>query len=87
MRGDSAVRVKGTTDWQRFDTELEAPTGTRSVHLDLLTTSPNSAVAWFDGIEMERVASNLPEPVAPSVAAATPEGSESCLEVRWNAET
>ena len=57
------------------------------MHLDLLTTVPNSGVVWFDRIEFERIASNLPEPVAPDLKAETPAGQDGCLEVTWDPAT
>jgi len=84
LRGDWAGSVTGTQDWQAFDTIVEAPATTRSVHIDLLTTEPNDGTVWFDDIAFERVASNLPKPEPPAIAAETPEGAEGCLKVTWD---
>ncbi len=86
MRGDWAIQVKGTEDWQRFETTVEAPPRTRSVHFDLITTEPNDGTVWFDDIEFERVASDLPTPRPPKLSAETPTGQEGCLEVTWDPE-
>ncbi|MBC7289102.1 MAG: hypothetical protein H5T86_13905, partial [Armatimonadetes bacterium] len=86
MRGDWAVKLSGTTDWQHFDTVVEAPPGTRSVHFDLLTTEPNSGTVWFDDITFERIPSEGPPPKEPRISAETPAGAEGCLRVSWNSE-
>ncbi len=84
MRGDWAVQVSGDQEWKRFETIVEAPAKTRSVHLDLLTEAPNHGTVRFHGIAMERVASNLPLPAPPVISAETPPGQEGCLRVTWD---
>ncbi|MBI2302077.1 MAG: hypothetical protein HYU66_24505, partial [Armatimonadetes bacterium] len=85
MRGDTAGSVRGTTDWTLFETELDVPEGTRTVHLDLLTTEPNDGVAWFDDIAMQRLPTGLQPSTPPALtAAATPAGAEGCLDVTWD---
>ncbi|HQK94700.1 MAG TPA: DUF4091 domain-containing protein [Armatimonadota bacterium] len=84
LRGDWAAAVTGTRDWQAFDTTVEAPATTRSVHIDLITTEPNDGTVWFDDITFERIASNLLKPNPPVIAAETPEGAEGCLKVTWD---
>ena len=84
MRGDWAVQVSGTRDWRQFDATLEAPSGTRSVHFDLIATEPNHGIVWFDDVHWERLASNFPEPQSPKLSAGTPAGQDGCLEVTWD---
>ena len=86
MRGDWAVEISGTQDWQRFEQTLEAPAGTRSVHFDLITTEPNQGIVWFDDIRFERIPAEGSPPQAPELHAATAEGAEGCLTVRWDPE-
>ena len=84
LRGDRVGGVKGTQEWQRFEADLEPPPDTRSVHLDLLTTSANEGMAWFDDMAFERILSDLPPPDPPTLTAETPEGREGCLQVTWD---
>jgi len=84
ISGDWAVQVKGTTDWQRFETELEAPPGTRRIHLDLLTTEPNDGSVWFDDISMERVPGAYAPPKAPEISVEASEGVDGGLKLSWN---
>ncbi len=87
MRGDWAVEISGTQDWQWFEKTLEAPPGTRSVHFDLITTEPNDGTVWFDDIQFERIPTEGSPPQAPALHAATPDGGEGCLTVRWDPAT
>ena len=84
ISGTPAASARGTADWRRFETVVEAPDKTRSVHFDLLTSEPNSGVAWFDELEMVRIAGDVPKPQAPALQAETPEGQEGCLRVSWD---
>ena len=84
LRGDWAVHVTGTSDWQPFDATLEAPSGTRAVHVDLITDQPNHGTVWFDDVRWERLESDFPDPQPPKIGAATPAGQEGCVEVTWD---
>jgi len=84
MRGDSAVRVRGDCPWKRFETVVEAPRGTRSIHFDLLTLAPNRGTVWFDDIRIERLKQGLPPPSPPRITAAAPDGDEGSLKVAWS---
>lgn len=86
LRGDWAVQVSGTREWQRFEAVVEAHPQTRSVHFDLITTEPNNGTVWFDDIACERLPSGFPEPEPPRVKAETPEGADGCLQVVWEPE-
>lgn len=86
LRGDWAVQVTGTADWQRFEADLEAPPGTRRVHLDLLTTEPNEGIVWFDDILMERVPGTYPPPRAPEIRAESAAGTDGSLKLSWDKE-
>ena len=85
LRGDTVGKVTGTQDWQHVEATLEPPPGTRSVHLDLLTTDANHGTAWFDDVTLERIPSEGPAPRPPVLTAATPEGREGCLQATWDA--
>ncbi|MDD4872692.1 MAG: DUF4091 domain-containing protein [Kiritimatiellae bacterium] len=87
MRGDWAFKASGNKDWQRFETVVTAPPGTRSVHFDLITTEPNEGTVWFDDITINRIPSNTPPPVAPELTVVTSEGSSGALEVSWDPKT
>jgi hypothetical protein len=83
MRGDTAGTATGTTEWIHFETEVEAPPGTRLVHLDLLTSGANSGRAWFDDVAMvRRPGSGLP-PAVPVVTGSPGPGAGG-LTVRWD---
>jgi hypothetical protein len=85
LSGEAVGKLSGTQDWQHFEATVEPPKGTRSVHVDLLTTAPNNGTAWFDDIQFERVKSGLPAPQAPTITAETPAGEDGCLQVAWDA--
>jgi hypothetical protein len=84
LRGDWAVHVTGTADWQSFDATLEAPSGTRSVHFDLITDQPNHGTVWFDDVRWERLESSFPDPQPPTISATAPAGRDGCVEVTWD---
>lgn len=84
LRGDWAVEVTGDQEWKRFETVLEAHPDTRSVHFDLIVTSPNNGTVWFDDIACERLPGDLPTPQPPRVTAETPQGAEGCLQIAWD---
>lgn len=84
LSGERAATIRGTQDWQRFETVVTAPDEARSIHFDLLTTDPNDGTVWFDDLELVRVPSNLPEPQAPEITVETPPGAEGCLQVSWD---
>ncbi len=87
IRGETAVKVSGDTDWQHFDVTVTAPPATRRVHFDLLTTEPNNGVAWFDDITFQRVPSEGEPPRPPTIAAECPDGAEGCLRVTWQSSS
>lgn len=86
ISGEWAVHVTGTADWQRFEAELEAPPGTRQIHLDLLTTEPNEGTVWFDDIAMERVAGAGPAPNPPVLRIEAAAGADGGLKLSWDKE-
>lgn len=84
LAGEGPEHISGDRDWVYLEKVVEAPAGTRSIHLDLLTSAPNDGVVWYDGISVERIPSEGPPPVAPVISAQTPEGQEGCLELKWD---
>jgi len=82
MRGDHAGRITGTAEWTRFETTVTAPSGTRSIHFDLLTSAPNSGRVWFDDIAMERLPGPGTPPGTPSLAAKP--GAAGAVVVTWD---
>ena len=86
LRGDWAVQVSGTQDWQHFEAVMEPAAGTRSMHFDLVVGEPTNGTVWFDNLEFVRLPSDLPPPSPPTVSAETPAGREGCLEVSWDPE-
>ncbi|MBU0610384.1 MAG: DUF4091 domain-containing protein, partial [Armatimonadetes bacterium] len=87
MSGTTAGSVTGTQDWTHFDTVVEAPTGARSIHLDLLTGDVNDGTVWFDDITMTREKSGFPPPRPPKITAQTPAGQEGCLLVKCDPQS
>jgi hypothetical protein len=83
MRGDTAGTATGTADWVHFETEMVAPPGTRSVHLDLLTSAANSGRAWFDEVAMVRLPGSGMPPAAPVLSGGPGPGAGGVL-VRWD---
>ena len=83
IRGDTAGKATGTTEWVHFETEVEAPPGTRTVHLDLLTADANSGRAWFDDLAMVRQPGNGTPPAAPALTGSPGPGAGS-VTVRWD---
>lgn len=62
FQGITAGSVSGTTDWTRVEKEIPFPTNAVWIHFDLLTSAPNSGLAWFDEIELSPVATEAPLP-------------------------
>ena len=83
MRGDTAGSATGTTDWVHFETEVLAPSGARSVHLDLLTSGANSGRAWFDDIVLVRLPGSGTPPAAPALTGSPGPGA-GVVTVRWD---
>ena len=87
MSGSTVIRIQGDTPWKHFDTVVDAPPGTRSIHFDLLSFDANRGTVWYDDITLERLKQGLPPPTPPVIRAWTPTGEEGCLAVAWEEKT
>lgn len=64
FEGITAGSLSGTSDWTLVEKEIVFPPQTVEVHFDLLTSSPNDGIAWFDAIELlpTSIPSQIPSP-------------------------
>ncbi|MBC7328333.1 DUF4091 domain-containing protein [bacterium] len=69
FEGITAGSVSGTADWTFIEKEIDFPPQTVWVHFDLLTSSPNDGIAWFDGIELlpATTPARIPQPTISSL--------------------
>lgn len=85
LSGVPVGSVTGTSDWTFVQQEVEMPPEAGVLRVDLLTTEPNTGVAWFDNVSV-RV--HLPPddgrpPTAPSFRVKAVAGEEGALAVEW----
>ena len=81
----STNRVSGTTDWTKVEATFKTPENARRLHVDLLTTAPNSGTVWFDDISLIDLTEDATPPPPVEFSAVAPEGDTQCVKLTWQA--